>query len=268
MVNWKQLFSEIAWEIYRSVKPILHTHQAEEIVGRGTGGDLTRHIDALAEDVAIKILEKSGVSCILVSEECGTRVIGEEAKDYVVLDSVDGTTNALRGISFFSTSLALSTGPHLSNVKLGLVMDLNNSTIFLAEKDKGAYEGESRLRPSSVTNIDDALISVEVSLPGNKEHIIRLIPLITKTGKIRHLGSTALELCYVASGSLDAFVDTRNLIRATDLSAAYLILREAGGVIATPEGGKLDMELKAMERTSFVAAANPTIYDNIIKLLK
>ena len=64
MVDWNKLFNEIASEIYRNVKPIIHTRQAEEIVGKGVGGDLTRRVDALAENIAIKILVKNDASCI------------------------------------------------------------------------------------------------------------------------------------------------------------------------------------------------------------
>ena len=268
MVDWEHLFNEIAKEVYQSVKPILHSQKAKEIVGRGAGGDLTRYIDALAEDVVIKILEENNVSCILVSEECGTKTIGKEPKAYVILDSIDGTVNALRGIPFFCTSIAFSTGPHLSDITMGFVINLSNKEKFSAIKGKGAYKGKTRLKPSTITNVNESLISVELSLPGNQEQLIHLMPLLLNSKKIRHLGATALEICYVASGYLDAFVDIRNMARAVDLAAAYIILKETGGIMITPDGKELNMRLGANERTHIIATANLTICKEILRLLK
>jgi len=267
MVDWSRLFNEIASEIYRNVKPILNTHQAEEIVGRGAGGDLTRYIDALAEEITIKALQRNSASCTLVSEECGTRQIGQNPKEYVVLDSVDGTSNAIRGIPFFCTSIALSTGPNLTETKLGLVKDLVNNETFHAEKGHGAYKDKKPLKPSKITEIDDAIISTELSLPNNKQHLTKLTPLILKSKKLRHLGATALEICYVASGSIDAFVDLRNIARSTDLAAAYIILKEAGGIMTTPDAEEINLRLDTAERTPFIAAANQTICNNILNLV-
>jgi myo-inositol-1(or 4)-monophosphatase len=272
MVEWLRVFQRTSKEVYRQANPILGSERAGEIMGRGAGGDMTRQIDVLAEEIVIKSLEKEGVPCILVSEECGTKVIGKNPRDYVVLDGIDGTTNAVRGISFVSTSMAHASGPRLRDVDVGLVTDLSRGTTFSAEKEKGAYEGSSPLRPSSVTNLAEGLIGVELPVKLKRRDIqpciTRLIPLIANIRKFRHLGSIALELCYVASGRLDAYVDIREIIRATDFAAAYLIVREAGAFMATPDGGEVDMELKATARTSFLAAANQTIFSEILRLLQ
>jgi myo-inositol-1(or 4)-monophosphatase len=268
MVDWKSVFEEIASEIYRGVKPIFRTAKVGEIIGRGAGGDLTRHIDALAEGIAIKTLERNNVSCILVSEETGTKTIGQNAKDYVILDPVDGTTNTFCGIPFFCTSIALASEPQLTSVKLGLIKDLNSGATFYAGAGKGAYEGEKPLISSNVTTVAEAMIGIEVSIPGNTKFLASLVPLLSTTKKIRHLGSTALETCYVGAGLMDAFIDNRGMIRATDIAAAYLIVKEAGGVMVTPKGEELDMILKATERTAYIAAANKTLADDIIRLLK
>jgi myo-inositol-1(or 4)-monophosphatase len=92
--------------------------------------------------------------------------------------------------------------------------------------------------------------------------------LFEKTKHLRHFGANALELCYVADGSTDAFIDIRGKLRVTDIAAAQLILREAGGIIKSPEDKNLDAPLDAAQRISFVAAANKALYDTIQKLLK
>ncbi len=96
----------------------------------------------------------------------------------------------------------------------------------------------------------------------------RLIPLLEKTKHLRHFGADALEICYVADGKTDAFIDIRGKLRVTDIAAAYLIIREAGGIMVTPEGDELDVALDATQRVAFIAAASKTFYTEIQKLLK
>ncbi len=226
MTDWKLLLHEIAEQVQNSLKPILYTEQAKKIVGKGAGGDQTRYIDKLAEDTVIKILEENHVSCTLVSEEAGTKVIGDNPEGYIVLDSVDGTSNALRGIPFYCMSVAFSTSPNITGTTVGLVIDLANNETFYAEKGKGAYKNDKLITPSQVTEIDAAIIGIELGQLSNRQQLERVSPLILASKKLRHLGATALEVCYVASGQLDAFVDTRSLARSTDIAAAYIILRE------------------------------------------
>ena len=267
MVDWKAIFSEISSEIYHKIKPILNTKKAKEIVGKGAGGDLTRYIDALAEECAIMVLKKNNISCILVSEESGTKKIGDNPKNYVVLDPIDGTNNALRRLPFFCTSIALSTGPNLNNVELGFVMNLSNKETFFAEKNHGAYRGKTCLKPSLITNVTNAIISVELSLPHNQQHLKRLTPLLLNLPRVRHLGATALEICYVASGALEAFIDLRNIARSVDLAAAYIIIKEAGGLMVTPDGNEIDLSINPAERIPLIAAANEAICKDVLRLI-
>ena len=269
MVDWLRLFECAAGEIRERVKPLFGSEEGGKSFGRGAGGDVSKKIDLLAEEVVIKTLEDSGVSCVLVSEECGVKRIGvEESSGYVVMDGIDGTTNAVHGLPFAATSLAFSKGPCLKDVRLGLVMDFSMDTIFHAEKGRGAYRDEKRLKTASITGLRDAVISFELGFERDREQQIQcLLPILANSKKIRILGSTALELCYIASGSLDAFIDVRGGARATDLAAAQLILVEAGGVSVTPAGCLLDLSLNATATTSIIAASNPILCKNILERL-
>ena len=269
MVDWLRLFECAAEEIRERVKPLFGSEEGGKSFGRGAGGDVSKKIDLLAEEIVIKTLEGRGVSCILVSEECGVKKLGvEESSGYVVMDGIDGTTNAVHGLPFAATSLAFSKGPCLKDVQLGLIMDFSSNTIFHAEKGKGAYRNEKRLKPASITGLRDALISFELGDQRDREQQIhRLLPILANSNKIRILGSTALELCYIASGALDAFIDVRGGARATDLAAAQLILVESGGVSVTPSGRLLDLALNATAMTSIIAASNPILCKNIVERL-
>lgn len=227
-------------------------------------------IDVLAEEIVLKVLEDRGVSCVLVSEECGIKKLGEgESIGYVIIDGIDGTTNAVQGLPFVATSLAFAEGPHLKDVKMGLVMDFSRDTIFHAEKGRGAFQDDKRLKTSSVTTLRNAVISFELGYQCDREKQIRsLTPLLVNSKKIRFLGSTALELCYIASGALDAFIDVRGAARATDLAAAQLILAEAGGLSVTSIGHPLNITLKATSKVSIISTSTLLLCNNILEKLK
>jgi len=92
--------------------------------------------------------------------------------------------------------------------------------------------------------------------------------LIRKTKHIRHLGANALELCYVADGTTDAFIDIRGKLRTTDMAAACLIIGEAGAKITTPKGKLLNVKLDPKQKVAFIAAANQKIHKTILNLIK
>jgi len=269
MVDWLNLFMDAATAIRKEVGPMLGTAQARETRGRGAGGDVAHSVDIAAENIVIRRLEKERMPCVLISEEIGTRLINGDGPDHVVLDPVDGTTNALRYIPFSSTSIAHATGPWLRDVDVGLVMDLYSGMVFTAKKGEGAYLNGSKVTASKLVGLEDAIISVELDYPKRARTLTRIyLPLMERTLKLRHLGSTALEIAYVASGALDAFVDMRGLTRSVDLAAATLIAREAGGLVVTPDGGELNMELKATARSSLIASGNRQLAGEIVELLR
>ena len=90
---------------------------------------------------------------------------------------------------------------------------------------------------------------------------------LQKTKHLRHLGANALEICYVADGTTDAFIDIRGKLRVTDVAAAYLILLEAGGTMTSPEGKELSAPLTPTQQVSFIAAANKQLYEVIRRFL-
>ena len=267
-MDWSRFFEDTVDEIRRKTVPLLGSVEAGVVLGRGAGGDRTRHIDAVAEEVVIAAIRAAGLTCTLVSEESGSTAFGDDPTDFVVLDGIDGTTNALRNIPFTAVSIAHADGSRLSDVDVGFVVDLARGVAYTARKGGGAYIDDRPAIPSAETTLRRALLSVELSFPRRqRRRITHLLPLLSEAGKLRHLGSTALELCYVATGSLDAFVDVRSLTRAVDIAAATLILREAGGLIVDPHGAPLDMKLGASERASLVAAGNYRLCTEILRQL-
>jgi len=236
--------------------------------GTGAGGDAMKKIDLVAEKALIEVLEDHEASCTLISEETGTRKIGPQSADfYLTTDPLDGTTNAVRGLPFMATSMAVSRAPYLQDIETALVSDLFHNVTYTAQRDQGAYRNKKRIRPSTTSSPEEAVVGVDFNTFRIGELVASLEGVLVRTKHLRHLGANALEICYVADGTTDAFIDIRGKLRVTDVAAAHLILLEAGGIMVTPEGTELNVPLDAAQRVSFIAVANKKLYETIRRLL-
>jgi myo-inositol-1(or 4)-monophosphatase len=221
-----------------------------------------------AEKAIVETFVGQSISFTLISEESGIREYGENPKEnYVIADPIDGTTNLTRGIPFYATSIAVSTKPELNAVHTALVADLFHGATYTAEKGRGAHCNGRKIAPSKQKTLEDAVIGIDLNTYKAREIAPQLTSLIEKTKHIRHLGANALELCYVANGTTDAFIDIRGKLRTTDMAAAWLIIKEAGALITTPDGKPLNAKLDPKERLTFVASANPEIHKKILGLI-
>jgi myo-inositol-1(or 4)-monophosphatase len=158
--------------------------------------------------------------------------------------------------------------PALSTVFAALVTDLFHDTTYTALEGKGAYRDGKEITPSALTSLEEAVIGLDLNSYKVKEIAPQLTSLIQKTKHIRHFGANALELCYVADGLTDAFVDIRGKLRVTDMAAGFLIVKEAGGTITTPEGHALDVKLDPKQKIKFIAAGNKQMHKTILNLVK
>lgn len=237
--------------------------------GVGAGGDPMKKIDLAAEKALINCLNKHKVSCTLVSEESGIKKIGSKVSEYyVTTDPVDGTTNAIHGLPISANVIAVSKGPYLKEVETAIVSDVFHNIAYTAQKNKGAFKNGTKIKPSKTSSIEEAVIGVDLNTFRIRELQTILEGLFKRGKHFRHFGANALEICYVADGSTDAFIDIRGKLRVTDIVASYLILREAGGIIVTPEGKELNIPLLPTQKLSFIAASNQTIYEAIKEALK
>jgi myo-inositol-1(or 4)-monophosphatase len=252
-----EALKEACRQVRSRTKGMAGTARGNIQVGRGAGGDISRKIDLLAEKTVIGVLKKRGVDATIIGEECG-RIEG--GKGYVVMDGIDGTTNATRRIPFYCCSLAYATDFRLSSVTHAAIIDLVNGDLYYASKGKGAFLNGKRIRTKKAGS--DTVIGMNVS--GVSPAITgRLAPVMARANHVRQLGAVALEMCFLARGQLDAFIDLRSKIRPTDLAGAYLIVKEAGGKILSESGGELDSDLAVETRLSFVATANNTILSEL-----
>jgi myo-inositol-1(or 4)-monophosphatase len=269
LVDWLKILEACSIEMREEILSVYQTKEAGRGFGVGAGGDIKRKIDLVAENALINTLKEHHASCTLVSEESGTRLIGAEPSKFILTaDPLDGTTNALRGLPFTATSLAVSRKSRLKDVEVGLVTDLQHNVVYAAERSRGAFRNKVKIKPSITSSLEDAVVGVDFNTLKAREIVYQMIRVFEQTQHLRHLGANALEICYVADGTTDAFIDLRGKLRVTDMAAAQLILREAGGIITTFEGEDLDAPLDPTQRVSLIAAANKTICTKIHNLLR
>ena len=230
-------------------------HKLGKSIGVGADGTPTKYIDKIAEDAAIPFLKKADAKVNVLSEEAGFLDLGG---GYVfVLDPVDGTRNAYRGIPFYAVSLAIG-NEKLSDVEYGIVKNIPTGDMFVAEKKHGAFLNNKRI---GVPEVPAKSLLSSLTLGKNFDEITLAL---AKKDLVRSLGSCSLEMCMVAIGALDCYVAGREYLRVTDLAASTLIVREAGGFVKNIRGDELEMDLTLDERTSVVAACTEALIQSLI----
>lgn len=260
-----EILKEACVNVYDRTRNLIGTQEGNRRLGIGAGGDRSRKIDIEAEEAVIRTVKRHGLCPTIIGEECG-EISGQ--KGYLIIDPIDGTTNASAGLPFYCCSLAYASEYKLSAVSHATVMDLFRGEIYSASKNKGAYVNEVKIHVGNRERQDDELIiGMNVSRTSSDD-IDTLSRVIGITDHVRLFGANALELCYLAKGSLDAYIDLRGKIRATDMAAAYLIVREAGGIIYSSLEQVLDADLGVNSRMSFVAVRNDNLHDLIFEALQ
>ena len=269
-INWLQILTQCKNNVQKQITPLLKTlNQPQPNLGTGAGGDSIKQIDLAAENAITDTLKLHKISFTLISEESGIKEYGKSPNEhFVTADPIDGTTNLMRGIPFYATAIAVSTKPALNTIHTALVADLFHNITYTAQKGEGAWRDSTRITPSKEESLEEAVIGMDLNTYKIQKIAPQLTSLIQKTKHIRHLGANALELCYVADGTTDAFIDIRGKLRATDMAAAWLVIQEAGAKITTPEAKPLAIKLDPKQKVEFIAAGNQKIYKTILALIK
>jgi len=175
--------------------------------------DFVTKTDKHVEKILIEELSKTKKNYSFLSEEVGS-IKNKDQENIWILDPIDGTTNFLHGIPHFAICIALQSKDEIIS---GLIFDPIKDEMFFAEKNKGAYLNNQRLRVSKKNSIEDCLFS------SNHEGV-KFSDL-----NMRYTGCAALDLAYVASGRLDGFF--HNNINLWDVAAGTLLVKEAGGIV-------------------------------------
>jgi myo-inositol-1(or 4)-monophosphatase len=268
--DWQHILKECKTNIQTAIKPCLKTlHEPQPNLGIGAGGDLTKPVDLAAETAITDTLTAHDISFTLISEESGIKKFGAAPKEcYVTVDPIDGTTNLMHGLPFYASSIAVSAKPELADVYAGMVVDLNHNLTYIACKGEGAFCNGRRIKTSKITSLSEAVVGLDINAYRAKLVVPVVAGLIENTKHIRHFGANALEICYVANGLTDAFIDLRQKIRTTDVAAGFLIIEEAGGTVTDANNQPINVPLDPKQTLNFVASANIEIHKQILSLVK
>jgi myo-inositol-1(or 4)-monophosphatase len=226
-----------------AVEAVLHAGEMQMArFGQGIRIDKKGAIDLVTEvDVAVEtwfrafIGDKYPEHRILAEElQDGTPAGSPDSPYCWIFDPIDGTTNYAHGLPIFCASLALEID---GKIEVGAVYDPTRKELFTAERGRGAFLNDTRLRVSNASTLRDALLCTgfpyDVYL--SAEEVVGLFSRFVEEGRaVRRLGSAALDLCYVAAGRLDGFWEGR--LRPWDMAAGALLVEEAGGTISGYDG--------------------------------
>ncbi len=263
--DWLGFCRDVASDVEGVLRRRPTRDDREPVVGRGEGGDDTTVIDSEAEQAAVtrlEALERTGVSFRLVSEELGERTFGNGDSPWVVVvDPIDGSLNAKRGLPFFCISIAFADGPTLDDVAFGFIRDFGSGEEWVAQRGAGArVDGRplGGIRPKARLGVVD-FEATDAGL------IARAAGRLDgHVGRIRVMGALALAMCQLADGRVDA-VATLKPSRSVDLAAGALIVREAGGTLLTVDHAGLPLDLET--RTRAVAARDDAMCHRLAELV-
>src|SRR5918992_559694 len=255
--DWLGLCRRAAHAAREAVAGLTSTAERAVQFGEGEGGDTTLAVDRVAEDAVFDALASFGAPLLVVSEERGEVSLngGSEGDGFVrlVVDPVDGSMNAKRGLPFACVSIAVASGARMADVQVGFVAELDPPRDWWAVRGEGAFLDGERLGPLSAGGLE--VLGLETARPalvaGAAEAIAGL-----EARRLRVLGSVAASMCLVAAGRLDAMITLRE-VRSVDVAAAQLIVGEAGGAVALPGGDGLDLAL----RTRAAAARGASVLE-------
>jgi myo-inositol-1(or 4)-monophosphatase len=220
VTDWLELCRAAVADVEGVLERLPTRAEREPVVGAGLGGDETTVIDQAAEEAILdRIREAAGA---VVSEEIGR--LGGDALPLVVVDPIDGSLNAKRGIPFFSLSIAVAQGGTMDDVVFGFVHDFGSGEEWTARSGHGAWlNGEplGAVRPKDEIEI----LSFEATLTSL---VACEAPKVAGLAyRLRIMGSLALSLCHLAAGRVDAVCSLKPA-RSVDIAAAQLLCRELG----------------------------------------
>ena len=232
-------------------------------VSRKGPADFVSMADKRSEQTLYEELKKARPDWGFLLEE-GGEIAGDPAKPRWIVDPLDGTSNFLHGVPHFSISIAVEEPRPggRGEITQGLIYQPLTDESFWAEKGRGAWLQDRRLRVSARRDLSEALIATGIPFKGHGDFarwVSIFAAVAPEVAGIRRFGSAALELAWVAAGRFDGFWE--DTLQPWDVAAGMLLVREAGGFVTDYRGGD-----RAMERNEFLAASE-ALHSRLHKLV-
>ncbi len=241
--------------------------RVREVGTLGVGGDRTLEIDAAAEDAVFTELARlhaEGARFTAVSEERGRVDYGDEGT-LVVIDPLDGSVNAKRGVTHHAISIAVADGPTMADVAFGFVHDFGPEEEWVAWRGGGAQlNGVTLPREAGERRVDGGKLEILGIESADPNYLLAASGSLTGIAyRFRVVGAIAITLCQVAGARFDGMVNFKGT-RSVDAAAGQLIIREAGGLVAFPRfEDPLASPLDLVPHSPVVAARTPATLEQL-----
>jgi myo-inositol-1(or 4)-monophosphatase len=260
LTDWLARCREAVEGVRRVLAELPTRAEREPVVGVGMGGDETTAIDAAAERAVLACFEDVD-DVTIVSEEAGR--LGD-GRVHVVVDPIDGSLNAKRGIGFFSLSIAVASGPTMGDVEFGFVHDFGTEEEWTASRGDGARLNGHPL-DGYLPKERIEILAFEATLTASVAE--KAAAVVDLAYRLRIMGSLALSLCHLAAGRVDAVCSLKPA-RSVDIAAGQLLVLERGLAIDLFEdppfaAAPLDVE----GRSRVVAAGTPQLCRQLARAL-
>jgi myo-inositol-1(or 4)-monophosphatase len=242
----------------RSLKRDLGEVESLQVSVKGPG-NFASAADHRAEEILREALVKARPGYGFLGEE-GGRVEGSDGTHTWIVDPLDGTTNFLHGIPQFAISIALQ---REGTVIAGVIYNPANDELYVAERGKGAFLNDQRLRVAGRRNLSDCVIACGLPHIGRGDHELsraEMAELQNRVAGLRRFGAASLDMAFVAAGRLDGYWE-RNL-QPWDMAAGQIIVREAGGIVSGIAGDDDPLV------TRNVICGNEFVHAELVKILK
>ncbi len=265
-MNELQIIQSALLNVKNAVMDNFPTKNTEELQS-GAYGDRQYEIDLIAEKALVSSIRGQLPGYSIISEESGIIKAGP-GNNTALMDPLDGSLNAIKGIPFFSSTLALANGSTFSDITSAGVIDIIRGDIYLADANRSTLNGFP-LRPSSIREVGLAFISLDIKMrnPGGEDVFQRVMDLVRDAKSSRVLGSAALETAYAATGKLDAFVAPLEQLRTFDCLPSIFIARTAGAFVKTIRLNLDTLDLYRRKGISYIVSSTKELGTSILSLL-
>jgi myo-inositol-1(or 4)-monophosphatase len=220
--------------------------------------DFVSAADRRADATLIAELRKARPDYGFLTEESG-ELAGPDKANRWIIDPLDGTTNFLHGLPLFAISLGLEREGQLA---AGVIYNPAMNELYVAERGRGAFLNDRRLRVSARKDLGDTVIATgnTAKQRTDKSYAAELARVLAATAGVRRTGSSAIDLAWVAAGRFDGY--WHHGLAPWDTAAGILLVREAGGFASDADGGE------SMFETGSVIAANEAIHRKLLPMIK
>lgn len=227
-------------------------------ISRKGPADFVTAADKRSEKILFEELQKFKPDYSFMMEEAG-QVKGNDPDHVWIIDPLDGTHNFMHGIPHWCISIGLE---RKGEIIAGLVYDCTKDEMFTAEKGGGAFLRNKRLRVSGRKDLESCMIMYGQPAQNQqaKDLFYKELQAVQSVAMVRRFGSAALDMCYVAAGRLDGYWERG--IKAWDVAAGMLIVKEAGGVVTSIENDDNPVY------SGNLVAGNPQVHSEIRKIVK